>query len=157
MHRRYDLESGKPLNGRGADNVPTSEFFQLKHIPEITFLPATNSAKSRCDFATPTHKSQGTSLRELQRQRDRKRSSSAPPRSTNSDSTSSGYLWQKAEKGTTVPISRFASTPLAQYIAMRQNISVDSSAAGRLHASELNSSSIASSATMSQVQSELDG
>lgn len=77
------------------------------------------------------YKYQGTSLREFQKQGPSRRSASAPPASRNpTGSDSKKYLWQKEQqqpqqqKGQqpiTKPLStRFASTPLAQYLKLKQ-------------------------------------
>lgn len=143
--RKYDLHTGKPLQPGGAHDMVPSQFWEMKHVPEIRSLPAeVGRGRSRGEVANPTHKYQGTSLRQLQDQHrgGRIRSSSAPPRSSASHSSSASsrgsYMWHKEDNA---PISRFASTPLAQYIAMRHN----TSPGPKFNASDLNSSIASSS------------
>lgn len=112
----------------------------MKHIPEIKGIPGNLPRKGHEDSSSTGHKYQGTSLRDLQNHRNNKnkRSSSAPPPTTTSrnqhqqtmitttpdtsSSLSKQYLWQNRGHGggDKKPFStRFAATPLAQYLKLR--------------------------------------
>jgi hypothetical protein len=112
----------------------------MKHIAPIKYIPGNLKFDRRAEGVSG-HKYQGTPLRQLQERR--KRSSSAPPPSSqNGPSITSiaNYIWQEKP-----PVARFASTPLARYIAMRNGLNDDGqSKQTPMRPSELNSS-IASS------------
>jgi len=143
--RRFDPVSGLPLdkNAVGSFQMKPSEFWKFEHVGELTHITG-DQRLHRNGSSVSGHKYQGTSLRQLQQQRDaRKRSSSAPP-GGNRGTSSSNYLWQgqREERGRNrdIPVSRFAATPLAQYMAAKNGSTLfehSQSAQGALRTSDL--------------------
>mmetsp|Transcript_14535 Transcript_14535/g.27191 ORF Transcript_14535/g.27191 Transcript_14535/m.27191 type:complete len:1219 (+) Transcript_14535:99-3755(+) len=147
--KRLDNETGKPMAG-APKNMPSgsaSEFWEMKHVPEIKCLPAEKlSYHQRLGLPKSTFESTGTSingssgrgftsLRQIKEER--KRSSSAPPRYstlnrslTEEQNNARAHVWERDSVGrqqakvSAAPLtggpSRFASAPLAEYITMRQ-------------------------------------
>jgi hypothetical protein len=132
--RHHDPITGISLDPSATSQakISTSEFWEFKHIPEMKAIPGNIlRGDSR---GSSGYKYQGTSLREFQKQGGpQRRSASAPPASRNSggSSDSKNYLWQKdhpqqrqqqqQHQQNGKPLStRFASTPLAQYLKLKQ-------------------------------------
>jgi Ca2+-binding EF-hand superfamily protein len=146
--RRVDEATGRPMAGapQPMSSGSASEFWQMKHVPEIKKLPAKQLSYHQrlqlpeSSLAASINGSSGrgfTSLRQIKEER--KRSSSAPPRyspmsrDVNEQTNARSHMWQRESSSGTVggrgrttgvrggaEPSRFAAAPLAEYIAMRQ-------------------------------------
>ena len=143
--KRVDDETGLPMKGAPQPLNAASEFWKMKHVPEIKMMPAKQlSYHQRLGLpessfnTTSVNGSSGrgfTSLRQLKEER--KRSSSAPPRystiSRNSEEQflARSHMWQRESRvegrnltknpvSSTAGPSRFAAAPLAEYISMKQ-------------------------------------
>jgi hypothetical protein len=169
-YRHFNPITGVSLDPSATSQakISTSEFWEFKHIPEMTKgIPGNLQHRGNNEGANG-YKFQGTSLRQLQNQRGRngsgggsrgsnQRSASAPPASRQHhpmtpDSTRApgggggGFAWQTQKKS---PGNRFASTPLAQYLKLKHGrgfdqVDGDDHNVTPMRTSELNSS-IASS------------
>lgn len=139
--RHYNPITGESLDPSATSQlkISTSEFWEMKHIPEIKGIPG-NLRRSRNDESFSGHKYQGTSLRDLQKQNhSRRRSNSAPPAASRNQSSANPntvspkpYLWQN--QGEKKPYgTRFASTPLAQYLKLRHGDRFDHEPSTSLH------------------------